>query len=376
MQFKKVRVSGFERIFEGMKNCYKEKRQGFGDQLFDFLSHSMVSYELTDITTIELFYLKKFSTSIKIIDKVFGNFIDQEKQFDIHQKIECILDTHNEILNDEDINKEECNIENILPIGCEKYHVIAIFKGSGITSITGPFIGDIFKVDGKFPDIYNGDFLIENKMAELFYSSFYTFISNQITNIDIVTEFMMNKKFYQYSEECCSLAHVNTPFGDIVFFGNTNDKLQNQIKRIKEGLETSPYHIKDQIYLTFVLDTTFSAFMKLFLNTNYVTDHENLKIVFLKEMVSLSDSILEKYNARISNSLDYLISYKKELNNSSNIDLNKFNFICNGNKIVYSVSISLSGIENIYKILEIEDELMEIKSIMSNYANIINNLIG
>ena len=92
-------------------------------------------------------------------------------------------------------------------------------------------------------------------------------------------------------------------------------------------MQTTPYVFEDQIYFTFVMKTTFSTFMKFFLNTNYVIGHENFKLVFLKENVSLDDDIISKYNARLSNSIDFLGSYKKGLSESSVIDLNKFNYI-------------------------------------------------
>ena len=81
--------------------------------------------------------------------------------------------------------------------------------------------------------------------------------------------------------------------------------------------------------------------MKLFLNTNYVVDHQNLKLVFVDESIDISEKILNKYEARLSNYADYLISYKKGLNEDTNINLNKFNFIFNGSKIVYSLQIPI-----------------------------------
>ena len=379
MKIKQINISGFKRVFEAYQTAFKEKMKGFGSGLFDYLSHSMISLELQEITTIELFYLKKIASDIIVIDKEYSNFTSEKNEFDINQKVEGLLTLHDEMLNDEDINKNTSYIDNILPIGCERYHIIAIFKGSNITSITTPFVEKVFYVDGKFPTSYSGNFLIENTIAELFFKNFYDYMSKQVTDLDLLSEFMTNKKFYQYADNICNIAYVNSPHGELVFFGNSQDVLNRQIDSIRKSQETSPYVLRDNTMITYVMNTTFSTFMKLFLNTNYVVDHQNLKLVFVDESIDISEKILNKYEARLSNYADYLISYKKGLNEDTNINLNKFNFIFNGSKIVYSLQIPISDIIDKDKLdfmFGEEEEWTNIENSIISTAKMVDSLIG
>lgn len=345
MKIKKVRVSGFDKLYDGYKACIQDNRAGFGDGLFTFLNHQMVSIELDEFTAMELFYLKKFASSVHVLSHEYKAFVEKEEAIDLNQKVQGLLEVHDSIIGDEDINKETCNPDNILPMGCRLYDVVAIFKGSKILSITGSMIQNLFKDEqGKFEDMYIGNFPMENRIATMFYNAFYSFISAEMTNIDIITEFTTDKSYYRFADSLVSLAHVNSPFGELTLYGNNQQGLTFQINQIKKSMETSPYRIFDDTYLTFCMRTTFNTFMELYLNTPYIIDHENLKLTFNAEEVLVDDSILEKYNAQISNSLDYLSGYKKELANSSDINLNKFNYIFGGNPITYSVQIPLQDI--------------------------------
>lgn len=377
MIISKVKVCGFDKIWEGCFMSMQEHRQGFGNGLFTYLTHCMISLELADITTIELFYLNKLASSIKIVDKVYKNFVNEKTNKEIYDKVEGLLQIHEEMLRDDDINKDKSAIDNILPIGCEQYRVLAIYKGSNIASITGALVANMFKdSSGEFPKKYPGNAAMEKKVAELFYKEFYTYISNKMTDIDLVTEFMTNKKYYQYAEDQCSLAHVNTPLGEIAFFANTEDMLNAQVAKIRQTQETLPYYIKDDSLMTFVLNTTFNTFMKLYMNTPFIVDHVHLKMIYVDETIQLSDDIVTKYSARISSLIEDLNEYKKAQSESTEIDLSKFNYIFNGNQIIYSLQLSLSDIDRIEEVLVDEDELISVKEKMVSMSNLIDSLIG
>ena len=379
MVIKQINLSGFERLYDGYKRAETEKRKAYGSNIFSFLEHCMIGIELDGLTTIEIYYLKKFASSVKILSHDYQNFTNKEKEFDMNQKVDCLLDLHNEMINDEDINKTESMVDNILPIGCMSYHVFAIFKGSSIPSVTGSFIEDIFKENGSCFEEYPEESDMENIIAEAFYNNFYSYIARKSTDLDLVTEYMTNTKFYQYGDETVNLAHVNTPMGQLVFFGNNPDNLNKQISHIQTAERTTPFFIKEMTYLTFVLNTTFSTFMKLYLNSNVVVDNEDLKIVFTSDDVQISESILNKYSARISNSLDYLISNRKGLNSSnsnSGYNLNMLNYIFNGSRIKYSIQLTIDQIEKLDKILKGIDEMEDIKSKIKSFSDTIINLIG
>ena len=120
--------------------------------------------------------------------------------------------------------------------------------------------------------------------------------------------------------------------------------------------------------------------MKLYLNSDFIIDNEDLKIVFTSDNIQLSEPILDKYKARISNSLDYLVSNRKGLNHSvdggSGPNLNMLNYIFNGSKIKYSIQLTVDQIERLDIILSEIDEMESIKSKIKSFSETIVGLIG
>lgn len=381
MIIKKVKICGFDKLFDGFKYAYeneafKSRRQAFGNQLIDYLKHLMITINLNDLSTIELFYLKKFCSDLKVIDKVYGNFVDPEKDDDVYQKVTGLLELHNQMLNDDDINKDTSVIDNILPIGCERYHVIAMFSGGSITSITGIMMDSLFMENNQFVDVYPGDLQIEKVLAGLFYNKFYQFMSEKMTELDLVTEFMLQKKFYDFTDGVCNLSHVNSPTGELVFFGNTGNRLNKQLENYKKAQASCPYYLEDKTYLTFALKTTFHTFFKIYLNTKYIVDNKNLKIVFANDMIDVDNPILDKYNARLSSFVNFIASFKKGLSEKQQIDLNKFNYIFNGTEIEYTIQIPMNEVKDFVNDFFVDEtELENIKDDMIKIHSTVENLI-
>ena len=375
MIIKQVNTSGLKSLYEGYRKSADEKRKAYGTDLVSFLEHCMIGFELDSLTTIEVYYLKKFASELYIIGSEYSNFTNKDKTPDMYQKVNGLLEIHDEIINDEDINKTSSYPDNSLPIGCKSYHVYVVFKGASISSISGGFIDDIFKDNGALPADYPDSFELNMKIANMFFNNFYSYIMKKTSDLDLVTSFMTNTKFYQYADDDVNLAHVNTPLGELTFFGASSDKLNQQISFIKNNQIESPYFVKDVIYLTFVLNTTFSTFMKLYLNTNFVVDNEDFKIILASEQVNVSDEIIDKYQARISNFMDYIVANRNSMESSAS-DINRFNFIFNGSKIKYSIQLTISQIEKLDTILKDIDEMEEIKSKIQTFSNTIEKLIG
>lgn len=378
MIIKNVSVCGFNRLYEGYKKAENENRKAYGAELGDYLKHCMISIVLNDLTTIEIFYLKKFCSELVITNKEYKNFINSQKEPDIYQKIDGIINLHNEMISDEDIDKSKICIDNILPIGCESYSAIAIFRGSSITAITGGFIDDIFKNEGstKLVDKYIGNSRMEEKISGIFYREFYQFIYRKSSDFDIVTSYMMDTKFYQYSEDICDIAYINTLFGEIIFFANNEKGLKFQREHIRDSQSSNPYYLPEKTYITFVMNTSFSTFLKLYLDTNYITNHQNLNYILSKDEINVSYDVINKYKARISNFVDYILSYKKGIIKNKEINLNRLNYIFNGTKILYTIQLSISEISEFCKILKNIDELVVLEDKLMNYKKIVENIVG
>lgn len=397
MIIKKVRACGFEYLFNGYKEAAKIGKSGFGSGMSNYIQHVMLSIELEELTTMELFYLKRMCSSVKILGKDYQNFVSKEKQPDVEQKVASILTIRDEMVKDDDINTNICDIDNILPVGCESYHVMAFFKGDSIMSVTGGVVSEIFSepielktTDPKTGkeeithtyktwDTYKGDEAMENVLAQAFCNRLYKYMAGRMKDIDLVTEFMTNKEFYNYADAACNIAHVNTPFGQLNFLGTDPEKLALQIDRIKASQESSPYDFDDETNITFILTTSFHLFMQIYMageNDMWrVIDHENLKLVYLREDISLNDDIITKYSARINAAVNYINSFKKEIN-EGDFDLGKFNFIMNGTQIRYSVQMSLSNIKKFLDTPFDNEETVALKKDIASYEQIVRSVIG
>ena len=93
MIFKKIRLCGIERIHEGYSKGIPDGRD-FGAHLYNLLDHCMASLELENLSKMEVFFLKKFSTNVTIIDKSFGNFVDKEKDPALYAHVQALLKFH------------------------------------------------------------------------------------------------------------------------------------------------------------------------------------------------------------------------------------------------------------------------------------------
>ena len=372
MIINQINLSGFDNLYNGYKMAASEHRAAYTTKLFGYLEHCMVGMILDEITTLELYYLKSFASKIFVIGDYYRNFVSKDEFPVLHDAIQSAINTRQEILNDDDIDKSTSFIDNVLPIGTKSYKVIAVFKGPTITSITGGlpkvlFDGDNGQILPSYPEPYD----LENRVAQLFFKNFYEYIANKSRDIDTITEGMTDMKFYQYADKTVNLAHINTPFGEIRFFKATADSFNKQVQSIKEKEKSLPYFLSDAIYLTFVMNTTFSTFMKLYLDNDFIVDSQDLKIVMESSKSLMSDSIVSKYRNRISSIMSTI---KNEAANLQGKNLNYLNYIFNGTLIRYSIQLSASDIIKLtsaddHSAFSTIDELVAIKTDISNIYN-------
>ena len=379
MEFKKVRVCGFNKLYDGvMQYANNPVMKGFGDQLNEFLAHISISYELDDLSSMEVYYLNKISSSLMIKNDFFDSFSSRE---DLVKAERSLIDSVLIMSKDEDVN--EFNYKNILPLGSHRYNVIATFQGTAIAFLTTYEFDTIFREDvkdndgnsvrGPLYETYPGDEVIEDKMAYAFYEKFFEYISNKMTSLDLVTEFMMENKFYKYADKLVNLSSVSCPFGLIDFFGNSKENMKNQMTRVQSGYRTCD--IKEDILkhtqLQFVCKTSFEVFMTFVLHyKKYVLNHENFKIIFSKSDFLFDQEILEKYKSHILPQFEKINNYRNSLKEITTIDLNKFNYLFGVDMIRFSISIPLMEISKFAE--EFENFGISCKTISADVLKVSN----
>ena len=378
MIIRNIKICGFERLYEGCK-LLNGKWSSFGDKFFNFLQHAQIMIDLEAVTSIELFYLKTFTSSIKVISSNFSNFINADEKPSLSNSINAILELHDEIINDSDIDNYKNCPDLLLPIGCKHFHVLTFFTGPAITAITGIQIKNLFLEKDEsnsqmiIPDVYPGSHPLgldelHNKILGLFYKSFYEYISTHITNIDVVSSYACEENFYKYAvNDIVSLAHINSQFGEINFFGNDTQRLNNKIIQIKKERSEFPYDVEDNVIFTFKLCTSFETFLNLYIFTNKIIDHENLKTTFLNYSTDrnsiiynnlIGKSIFEKYKSRYLSNIENIREYFENIKNSPGniVNINDYNLILFGDKISYCMQFTLKELLNIESIFINSDD--------------------
>lgn len=339
MIIKKINLCGLDKVFEGYRDSANSGRTGFTTQLFKFLNHAMISIVLDNVTGIELYFLKAYASEIYIIDQKYSAINDKTDNIDVlSQDLVTLVD---EISNDSDIHDSFDDIAHIILIGSQQSRVIAVFRGTAICSITGTFTDPLFKHGNQYDDVYDYHVVAE-RVALLFHKSFYEYAYNKISEFDLTTEFMLNKKYYQYADDICTLADVTTPHGEISFFGNDSSGLQSQIDSIKASMKIMPFIFDRTSYLTFVIKSTFKTFLDLYTHTRYVNDHENLKVVFKKPEAYTGPETWRKYKTRINETCEKITSIIEK--KDSMVSMKELNLIFMGSPITYTIQIPVSDI--------------------------------
>lgn len=338
-----ITLCGFDKLFEGYKEAFDNGRTGFTTKLYTFLNHVMATFDLKGVTGIELYYLKTFASSITIIDDDLYTIGDDGA---IGALSEELIQLTSEISHDPDMKPlYNDNIQNINMIGSLACRVIATFTGPAILSITGAYTDSLFKTNNVYDDIYAGNDVIGKRIAPMFSKSFYEYAYNRLSEFDLTAEFILNRKYYQYNDDMCSLADVIGPYGEITFFGNDETGLMQQIKNFaetKKSISAMPIitdSFFDEVRLTFSITSTFQTFLYLYTRTNYVNEHENLKVVFKNPDVLLSTNVKMKYQTRLNDIIQQIntIKEKKDFVKS----LKDLNLIFLGTPIKYNIQIPL-----------------------------------
>lgn len=375
-----ITLCGFDKLFEGYKEAFDNGRTGFTTKLYTFLNHVMATFDLKGVTGIELYYLKTFASSITIIDEDLYSIGDDGP---IGLLSEQLVQLTSEISHDPDVKElDKATVRSIDMIGSLASHVIAVFNGASILSITGAYTDSLFKTNNVYDGIYAGNDVIKKRIAPMFSKSFYEYAYNRLSEFDLTAEFILNRKYYQYDDDMCSLADVISPHGEIVFFGNDEKRLLQQIDdfaQSKKSICTDIYaheSLPNMTYLTFSVTTTFQSFLYFYTRTNYVNDHENLKVVFKIPDVLLNLDVKMKYNVRLNDLVDQVnvIKEKKESVES----LKDLNLIFLGTPIKYNIQIPLKEILNGSFMITDKNRLLplEVASVYGKIASLTRGVIN
>lgn len=360
-----LKVSGFRYLYDVIKSSKNETRV---TPMFiaDFLNHCMITVDVSDLTSLEVFVMKMWVSNMRIVHSYYRNFLNEKtfqdkKEFErINTTVEDLLSLHDTILNDEDLNPQERleDVDKILPIGCRKYRVIVTFERNNILNLLGNvYIENLFKDQEtkKFYTHFPDYVTLENSLANIFYMSFYKFLNSTVSNQnDLALNQLLEKKLYPYAEDECTLSSYNSINGELTFFNTSVDEMNHQLYCRKSSLEKTPFVLQDLDFCIFIMNTSFQEFFSVFteLNTGVVLDYQPFKLKFLDNEIFLHDSTRKKYQYRISDSFDKICEFKANIAQKQFTDLNLLNFIFFGNNMKFSYKLRVNEFDTLEKELE------------------------
>lgn len=327
----------------------------FGRNMSNLLEHMSITMSISDISLLEAFYLKQYTC---------GNFILNNTKIDFLSKnsgnIESVTNIIKSIDDDTDVKIKPGYL--FFPIGSIKCDCFITLTGNTLCSIFSTFPENFFRM--IFPDfnekvllshINNKDLeLINNKIIESFYKSFFKFCNEKVNVIDLISDYGIEKEYYKYGDiSSATLSTVQTAKGGFNLAARDTDDIGTQINLIKDNLlSLRKKDIKNSTKLIYTCNSSLNTFLKLFFNLdiNYFIDFEDIKKVISKDEY-VFPNCFNKYKIRLNNNINDLVDYKNKLleNTKGNADFTKYNTLLMNSSISYSLKLSFDDIEKIHR---------------------------
>ena len=376
MIIKQVYWTGLEMI----NDCLKEKIHGttpfFGSHINNVLSHCSILMELENVTELDLFMLKKLTKKlydVKETDHI--NFFDQQNEPDAYDNLQKLLILHSEIKKDTDI-PNDIDINQILPIGSVIYSCKVRFTGNDILFILGSPVNKFFQIN-KF-DSTSDKRDISNSIIRNFINSYYSYAVSSLDIVDSLSDYAMYVHYYNTlsSENKIIAEQVDYPIGNIKFLSTSEDDLTLSLMKYKENKKNFPNVITDDnTIISIGVMSTISTFMKIATITDFVSDHEDFKVLLGKSYIESSGILVDKYGRRVTEPTQKLFEIRDKFKELEHKRMLTYSLITNGQPICYSLKIPVSECKNIEEIIPING-IQEIDILNKMIYNVLNVILS
>ena len=400
MKFKKVTHCNLDKLALAYKNIVNSKDisvKYFGEKDLFYFKTLKISYMIEGVSDLDLIIFDKLGALVTICSNninlpnfepsvLADNEITGTKIWNLYQSID---------------NRDK---EYLLPINFRLHDVIIEFTGSSVINLLGLNPIQTLKVDKDFN--LPSQKILEEVLFELLYKRFYLSMDNNLSSVDLLTDVTLQNQYYKFVDSKnknikdpfnnfnidrsydIALASVNTPVGSLNFLDSNKTSFSNNLNIIKSNL--TKYNIdkeSDSIEYLFVLESDFDTFMKLFIDTNFIINYEDLKVILFNgnRILSKDPSLLEINLIEIVNNhvnllkdiynddIKYNDEHKKEIQLGSlpNNRVNKlelYSWICGCTQIRYMIKVNYNNLENYFeklnKINYIDYSLINLSSIV------------
>lgn len=391
MKIDSIKMHGFKDLFHSyktMNELFKNPQENrwnnvANSKLTDMLKKCHITLTLSEITTIELYYIYKMVDNVFITDEYINeNGFKEDELNNIVKEMYNIIDS---IDDDNDIDKLSSPYF-IYPIGCINYNIIVditsishLIQLINLDNVIGLFNED--PNDRNIPNKYPDTEIIEKNIFNKFVNNLYTVFPSELwkfSDSDIAYRLINTDLYYNsLQEKQIAMYRYSSIHGDIDFFNTTGEKLREDIANLKNNSKDFPFSLPELDTLTVVLHTSFEIFFSIYKEMREVIiDHSRFLDIFSKKEINLDES-LEKYSIRLN---DILTRYHEITDNfmeanKNSMNLYSANFILNGNKVFYTIRIPMDKIDNLVETLKESAEASYIKESLLGYRAAIENIL-
>ena len=381
MKFKKVTHCNLDKLALAYKNIVNSKDisvKYFGEKDLFYFKTLKISYMIEGVSDLDLIIFDKLGALVTICSNninlpnfepsvLADNEITGTKIWNLYQSID---------------NRDK---EYLLPINFRLHDVIIEFTGSSVINLLGLNPIQTLKVDKDFN--LPSQKILEEVLFELLYKRFYLSMDNNLSSVDLLTDVTLQNQYYKFVDSKnknikdpfnnfnidrsydIALASVNTPVGSLNFLDSNKTSFSNNLNIIKSNL--TKYNIdkeSDSIEYLFVLESDFDTFMKLFIDTSFIINYEDLKVILFNgnRILSKDPSLLEINLIEIVNNhvnllkdiynddIKYNDEHKKEIqlgslpkNRVNKLEL--YSWICGCTQIRYMIKVNYNNLENYFE---------------------------
>ena len=306
MRFNAVYSTGIDKIINGFLSTKNSKdRLVYGTKSTEFFENCEISLLISDLKGIELLILKRFCSSIIMLEDNFtsasaiGTEILKYQKVDDNtpQKVRNVaskyIDDHKEftgaIYNLYKYYKKTTKLSDIFPnpFPCNtlRFKVLARFEGAGIMALLDAFPESVLylKKESRFVDPNAKEF--GNLIVQRFITNYFNFFRNKLKAVDILTDVQFETEFgcRVDKDNPISCMYISTPIGNIEMCNMESfDDFESDMKKITGDMKyhhIDPKILKDSAIYHFAIYGSMEDLLVFTGYSNLVYHYDDLKTI-------------------------------------------------------------------------------------------------
>ena len=282
MEIKNINYLNLDTLYDIVIDKFYDqnfKEVKFGKNFSRLLNHVAITLELDNITQYEYIFLKMFCTNIT---KFENAHIDMDEVNNKYPEISDSFSKWTNLLSSMENDNNKFNIfRSMVPMGLIFGNTIVTLSGEQIASIISLEPRDFFikasknkciitnqdpsknKLDPQYKsNIYNDDD-VKNYIISEFINSFYKFLLDKSTSIDLASDSYNFNRFLITTKNNIKLLNLRNPYMMIDFSEDSTDYIINKLKEYKSINKQKKFTIENT-YFEISICSDLSVFFELF----------------------------------------------------------------------------------------------------------------